>query len=243
MAIHIDCPRCKIPLSVPGKKAGSYANCPHCKGRLWVPKDAPATASGGGVAAPSIKPPAPQPLRQPHTPKTPATQASPPQTPPPDTSPRPNRKVARFISPEAAESTLRAADDGQLPELHLQESKQKEKPEQKNTSVNPLVMAGVLALSVVLSISMVLIDFNPSGSSSSRRKARARQVIEEQFFGEIGSQEPLEPYQLLLREAQRTHSRKNYKTERKLYRKVLKMLRAERGVHEKGVTGSATRDE
>jgi hypothetical protein len=42
MAIRLECPRCKQALSVPNKKAGSYAACPRCQGRLWVPQDAPA---------------------------------------------------------------------------------------------------------------------------------------------------------------------------------------------------------
>ena len=249
MAINIDCPRCKMPLSVPGKKAGTYANCPHCKGRLWVPKDAPDAASGGRAAAPPTQPPPPQPPTQPRTPQAPSTQAASPQTPstqaasPPGSPPRAGRKVARFISAEAAQSTLKPADDGRLPELHLQESEQKKQPEHKSTSINPLVLAGALSLSVVLSISLVLVGSNSSRSSNVRKQTRARQVIEEQFFGEIGSPEPLEEYQVLLREAQRGHSRKDYKAERRLYRKVLQMLRAERGEHEGGVTGSAKRDE
>ena len=40
MSIKLDCPRCKTLLQVPNKLAGGYVNCPHCKGRLWVSKDA-----------------------------------------------------------------------------------------------------------------------------------------------------------------------------------------------------------
>ena len=45
MAIKTDCPRCKAHLQVPNKLAGGYVNCPQCKGRLWVAKDAPADAT------------------------------------------------------------------------------------------------------------------------------------------------------------------------------------------------------
>ena len=41
MAVRTQCPRCKQPLSVPNKLAGSYASCPRCQGRFWVSKDAP----------------------------------------------------------------------------------------------------------------------------------------------------------------------------------------------------------
>jgi len=45
MAIKLNCPRCKRPLSAPNKKAGSYARCPSCNGQFWVPQDAPSDAS------------------------------------------------------------------------------------------------------------------------------------------------------------------------------------------------------
>jgi|GEM_PF-2462006 len=45
MAIKLPCPRCKKPLAVPNKKAGTYVNCPLCNGRLWVPKDSQADAA------------------------------------------------------------------------------------------------------------------------------------------------------------------------------------------------------
>ena len=41
MPIKLDCPRCKKILSIPSKKAGSYALCPSCNGRFWVPEDVP----------------------------------------------------------------------------------------------------------------------------------------------------------------------------------------------------------
>jgi hypothetical protein len=49
MAIQLDCPRCKKPLSVPRKKIGRYVNCPRCGGRFWVPENGAASASGIGA--------------------------------------------------------------------------------------------------------------------------------------------------------------------------------------------------
>ena len=70
-----------------------------------------------------------------------------------------------------------------------------------------------------------------------------RQKIEDHYFGS-GTLEAkrLEPYQLLLREAQQAQSRGDDKTERKRYHKVLDMLRAERGAEERGLTGSRSKD-
>ncbi len=49
MPVKTQCPRCKQPLSVPSKLAGSYANCPRCQGRFWISKDAPADAGSDSV--------------------------------------------------------------------------------------------------------------------------------------------------------------------------------------------------
>jgi len=152
-------------------------------------------------------------------------------------------KVARFISAEATRSTLKLAEDGQLPELHLRDGDQQEKTGDKSKSVHPLVLIGALSLSVLLSIAMVLMDTGPQSASKAQLRAEARQLIEENYFGRTQSKTPLEPYQELLREAQREHDRGDDKAAQKLYREVLKLLRAERLPTEGGLTGSQTRDE
>ncbi len=152
MAVKTQCPRCKQPLSVPSKLAGSYANCPRCQGRFWISKDSPldssvsdsvslsssgltltqvAAAQSAPVAVPpsasqaapapprayfpSVTPLAPAPTR----PQEPASAAGPAEPPPPA------RKVARLVSADAAESSLKIAPDGQLPNLQLQDVRQK----------------------------------------------------------------------------------------------------------------------
>ena len=161
-----------------------------------------------------------------------------------------------MISPEAAQSTLRVAEDGRLPELHLDSGAiGDKKPKRETTAVNPLVLFAVLALSVVMSVALALVDTQPEGTTIRQKKAAARIAIERNYFGQRNSVVPLEPYQVLLREAQRAHSRGDYKQERKLYRQILQMLRAEKaamddttgrrwqlGGSAKGITGSRTRD-
>lgn len=281
MAIKIDCPRCKKPLSVPRKRAGGYVNCPECSGRFWVPNEAPADAPRGGtfaassgttVAHPPQAPPPPgsgpstvsmrgtPSISSPQTAPISVSPAAPPNTPlansplavtpplsPPGPIPTPpapaqGRKAARFISAEAAQSKLEIAEDGQLPDLHLQEGDKKQKSRQRSTTVNPLVLFGIIAISVVISISLALYDTDPDQTSSARTKAHARRQIEEQYFGEIGSQQPLKPYQIYLREAQRAHTQRDFKRERELYRRVLELLRAERPREARGLTGSRQRD-
>jgi len=103
MAIKLDCPRCKKPLSIPRKKIGRYVNCPRCGGRFWVPEKVTDVPGSDAVAAPSN-------------------------------------------ATGAAQSALKLAEDGRLPELHLREGQQRDKKEAKTTSVNPLVLFGLLAV-------------------------------------------------------------------------------------------------
>ena len=266
MAIKMNCPRCKTHLQVPNKLAGGYVNCPQCKGQLWVAKNAPADAtlaenvgiSDSGVfpipavppnVATSTPPATSAPSAPPQRIKSPPDQPTPPSSamglpsPAPPPAPAPRKRVARFVAAEAADSTLRLAADGKLPELHLDEGQIKEKAATKSSSVNPLVMLGALSMSVVLSVVLVAIDMETPAAADSHGKAHMRKVIENDYFGagDFESKD-LEPYQVLLREAQRAYTRGDYKNERKHYRKVLDMLRAERGPLEKGLTGSRSRD-
>ncbi len=260
MPIKIDCPRCKKPLSVPSKKAGGYANCPQCDGRFWVPQETPA----GKATTPAVAESPPMPAA-PSDPTSPPGPSSPPMGPSPasmrstarvsspqdvsppaptPSSPASGRKVARFISAEAAQSPLKAAEDGQLPELQLQEGdKKKEEKEEKGSTVNPLVLFGVLAMSVVFSIIAVLYEPGSAGDSNTRAKQAARLAIEGNYFGEMGGKDPLKPYQINLRKAQRAHTQGDFKSQRELYRSVLRLLRSERPEHAGGLTGSRGRDQ
>lgn len=261
MAIKIDCPRCKTLLQVPNKLADGYVNCPNCRGRVWVSKNASADATPTEtvsavtnvvepVAAlpPNLRPPTTPsiPIGEPPTPAnvSPSVKWTPPPVPVVPLSPSvPQKRIARFITAPPADSTLRLAPDGKLPELHLEEGATKEKQEAKTTSVNPLVMFGALSMSVVLSIMLVLIDWEPQPATRAGQKAVMRQRIEDEYFGAGSlSSKNLESYQMLLREAQLAHTRGDYKIERQQYRKVLDMLRAERGSEDRGLTGSRSKD-
>lgn len=267
MAIKIDCPRCKTPLQVPDAQAGEYVNCVHCKGRLWIPKDGRADETPAQTTvAPEIPsnlsaPPEPRlssptgapkrgaletalaSLRAPMRSETPSSRAPAPLVPVPPSAPSPRKRVARFITAEATDSTLRPAADGKLPELHLEEDTAKERPDIGQRSVNPLVLVGVLSISVVLSILLVLMEGETPPASNVGKKSQMRQKLADHYFG-LGTIDtrPLEPYQLLLREARQAFSRGDYKTEREHYRKVLDMLRADHGSEDRGLTGSALKD-
>jgi hypothetical protein len=246
MAIKLDCPRCKTRLHVPSKLADSYVHCPQCKGRVWVAREpaAPVTpaAPASGVEL----------VERPATPAPAVAGRSADATVPAATGrgltslppvPARRKKVARFITAEAAQSTLQPAADGKLPDLQLEEGAAQQKPQAGQHSMNPLVLLGVLSASVAVSILLVLVGIRRTDTATSQRKDEARQVIESKFFGAGNIENKgLEPYQVLLREAQRARSRGDFATERQHYRRVLDMLRAERGADEKGLTGSHRRD-
>jgi len=259
MPIRIDCPRCKQSLSVPSRMAGSYANCPRCKGRFWVPQEKAKESvplGAAGDAARSVAGPGRTPAPPPADPQTVAeprgrdggstrpsgTAEPPPETPvPPPPPPKRAKKVARFITAEAAKSTLKVAEDGKLPELRLEDVANVQAKQEKGASLNPLVMLGLICMSLVLSVVLLFVDLEPQGPSNAEQRAHARHVIEEEFFADLNSPEPRKAYQIYLREAQRAHSRGDVATERRLYCKVLDLLRAERGRFE-GLTGSPGRD-
>ena len=104
-------------------------------------------------------------------------------------------------------------------------------------------MLGVLSMSIVLSVVLVLLDVVSPTATGSQYQDAMRRKIEAKYFGSEGMENRApEPYQVLLRDAQRAYTRGDRKTERADYRKVLEMLRAERESYEKGLTGSRSRD-
>ena len=257
MPIQLDCPRCKNRLSVPSRKAGDYATCPRCKGRFWVPEVKPAAAPGAAATPPpapkvATPPASPQPgglsvpagsrLQTPiPSPKPPSSSPQPlapsPQTPaaPPISAPK---KVARLITTEATQSTWKLAEDGKLPELRLREPGEAAVKDAGPRGMNPLVLFGLLGLSVVACVVLVLSPTERQAPASLQAKQEARRIIQDKYFGA----DPLEPYQRRLREADLAHRNRDYKQERELYRRVLNMLRAERGAADRTLTGSPSSD-
>ncbi len=151
------------------------------------------------------------------------------------------RKVARFITPTTAQSSLPLAADGKLPELRLKESLQDPSASQEAKSLNPFILLVAVCVSLGLSLVLVFMDVSPKDVTLEQKKQQARSIIDTEYIG-TGEEKRLEPYQLDLREALAAFDRGDYKKEREYYRKVLDMLRAERLDPKRGVTGSPARD-
>jgi hypothetical protein len=198
--------------------AGSYGQCPQCQTRLWIPAQA-SEENAESTALPARLGPAALAM---------SNQENGQQT-----------KVARFLSAEAALSSLKLADDGALPELQLRESTMVS-PVTPRAGINPLVTISLLCLSAVASVAMLFMPDDPEQSARTAKKQWVRAALEKEYYAEMDGL-PRYPYQFQLREAERAHVRGDYGQERDSYRKILEWLRAERKP-ESGVTGSPGRD-
>lgn len=150
------------------------------------------------------------------------------------------RKVAKFVTDRAGATLVRLGEDGHLPELQLKEALgTRQKTTQKRRESNPAVLYAVLACSILSSVVLLFVDLE--GGISVEGKAASRRVIVQEFLGD--EQQPLQPYQRLLRDASLAHSRGDAAGERELYRRVLRLLNSEDRNPFTGVTGSPKDDE
>jgi hypothetical protein len=155
----------------------------------------------------------------------------------------PTRRTARFIAAESAQSGLKLAEDGKLPELRLKEPGEKSVKQVGSGGMNPVLLFGAILFSVIVSVVLVFLPTKSANQGKGAEKQHARREIEENYFAGMDKEARLEPYQILLREAMLARSRGDFNKERRSYRKVLDMLRTERGKFDKGLTGSPKRDD
>jgi hypothetical protein len=140
----------------------------------------------------------------------------------PAAPPQPASNVARFIAAASQDSSVQLTAEGKLPELSLaQATAQKPKTTESNTS--PLVLGLVLVGSTLMSILLLVADFEGS-SVDSTTVDEARQKIEQYYVSQSGE---LMPYQKLLRESKWAHSRGDRQAETEAYRQVRDLLRSE----------------
>lgn len=154
---------------------------------------------------------------------------------------RTKRKTARFVTDQVGEPLVQLGDDGTLPELHLAEASSETPGESRSRASNPTLLYIVCGLSLLMSLAMLFIDPAPRRSRTADEIERARLDIR-RFYGD--AHDELEPYQRLLRRAQRAHSSRDHEAEREAYRRVLDLLNSEdneRGI--RGLTGDLRRDE
>ncbi|MCH7990616.1 MAG: hypothetical protein IID46_15860, partial [Planctomycetes bacterium] len=94
-------------------------------------------------------------------------------------------------------------------------------------------------ISMLMTLAMLFIDFEPGGSSVTERSAARKKI--QQYYGAQGN---LKVHQRLLRDAQRAYSVGNRFEERRAYKQVLDLLNSEDITRSlTGLTGDRKRDD
>ncbi|AMV18150.1 FHA domain-containing protein [Planctomyces sp. SH-PL14] len=130
------------------------------------------------------------------------------------------RQVAKFITDRPGDPLVRLGGDGKLPELALTE-KAATRREAKAPSQSYLIWV-VMAVSVLMSVGMLLIDAEPTTFRGDSRTT-ARRELASYYRGEVST---LQPYQIYLRNAVLAHAQGDAANERKNYFRVLDLLDA-----------------
>lgn len=132
--------------------------------------------------------------------------------------------VPKFKPADPTTAVAPLVQGGKLPELALAEvaNRTKSAPADEKKP-RPLALTLILGVSFLLSVFLSLADFSPSDSGADEQQQARLQIA--RFYQESGAS--LEPFQLLLRDAQRARSRGDRESERAKYREVLRLLHTE----------------
>ncbi|HET6882524.1 MAG TPA: hypothetical protein VFI31_20325 [Pirellulales bacterium] len=216
MSMTVACPGCATQLTVAPELVGQVLVCPHCASQFQV-------SGGAAPTPPAASVPSPPQAKSPAwrgDPGVLATGFKLTESP----APQPQQAVPRFKPLDPAAQATSITQDGKLPELSLADARQPPKtaaPAEKPQKTMTLTI--VVAASLMLSILLSFTDFSSQGTGANKREEARYQIVS--FYGH--AEGALEPYQLLLRDAQRAHSRGDHATEQANYREVLRLLRAE----------------
>lgn len=233
MAMTVACPGCATQLAVAPELIGQVLGCPHCHSQFQVAAPAPANAAAGAsaastqasspAAAPSAAPPAGGAPRWRGDAGAVSAGFKLNDSAPPAPAPV-KAAIPKFKPADPATAIVTLAADGKLPELTLAEAVKGQKAATASEKKSrPFALTLILGFSLLSSVFLSLADLSPSDSSLDARQQARAQIA--RFYQE--DKAVLEPYQLLLRDAQRAHSRGDHAAERASYREVLRLLRAE----------------
>lgn len=226
MAMTVACPGCAMQLAVAPEMVGQVLGCPHCHSQFQVAAP-PADAVPASSAPPETPPTSPS-AASGATPRWRGDVGSMPSglklndAAPPAEPIKP--AVPKFKPADPTTAIAPLVQDGKLPELALAEAANRPKSAPADEKkARPLALTVILGASLLLSVFLSLADFSPSDSGVDAQQRARLQIA--RFYQESGA--ALEPYQLLLRDAQRARSRGDRESERAKYREVLRLLRTE----------------
>jgi hypothetical protein len=142
-------------------------------------------------------------------------------------------KTAASPSPAAL-----AGADGKLPTLQLADAEEEASKRDGGQGIPLWLAVGAVAASTILSAFLLLGDLEGTQSAAARTASARRDIV--QFYGADAAE--LQPYQILLREAQQAHSRGDRKLERQKYQRVLSLIHTEGRTDYDRLTGTPSGD-
>ena len=142
------------------------------------------------------------------------------------------RKTARLLSNDAAETWLPLGNDGELPQLVVKDEHLKEVKQRESKESNPLILILILVMSVAMSLLLLFVPEElPTANNS---MSDSVEVLQQSY---IGTKQPLEPYQILVRSALELENEGERAEAKEIYRQLLDMLHAERRNPNEYLTG------
>ncbi len=142
------------------------------------------------------------------------------------------RRAARLVTETTDAGKLALGADGQLPQLVVKETAAVEKPRDAESDSNPMVLIIAVAFSVLISVVLL---FAPTGGGSAQADVSDSLAALQEHY--IGRRQPLEPYQVMVREALQCENKGDRGTATAIYRRLLDMIHAERQDPNQGLTG------
>ncbi len=142
------------------------------------------------------------------------------------------RKTARLLSNDASETWLPLGNDGELPQLVVKDEHLKEVKQRESKESNPLILILILVMSVAMSLLLLFVPEElPTANNS---MSDSVEVLQQSY---IGTKQPLEPYQILVRSALELENEGERAEAKVIYRQLLDMLHAERRNPNEYLTG------
>jgi hypothetical protein len=145
------------------------------------------------------------------------------------------RRTARFIQRDANATQIKMGADGRLPDLALQQREKRAESAERGSQSHPLLLIGVLCVSVVLSVLILLVEEPAPGVSGG--KTAARQTVQATFDSWDPADPPDQEVRDLLARALQAYNQGDLREERHYYRQVMDRLNREDAPKYGGFTG------
>ena len=156
---------------------------------------------------------------------------------------RRKRQLAKFVTDAHGESRVQLGEDGQLPELSLDEELTGGQTEQKTKRSNSLLLSMLLAASVAASVLLLVAEAPLRGGGDRGRQAARKQLTQLLQESQPKKANQTEAgWKLLVRDALSSAARADRAGEQRAYDRLLKLLNAE-DRPDTGLTGDMQTDD